>query len=147
MKSNRRIPLAAVCCLIVILSAGCAALSPFTAGEPIEARVKQYMQAQVDGKWDLAYSFVSASSREQMPRERYVNRVGKVAYKGFEIEEIKILPSGDQATVKVRIEISFMGYDFKRAPQTQDWVKEKGDWVVRPQLQSRRTPVEQEKPK
>ena len=42
-----------------------------------------------------------------------------------------MLPSGDQATVKVRIDISFMGYNFKGAPQTQNWVKEKGEWFVK----------------
>ena len=140
MKNNPRTPLAVVCCLIVILLAGCAALSSFVAGEPIEERVKQYMQAQIDGKWGRAYSFLDSSSRETMPQERYVNRTGKLSYKGFAIEEITVLPSGDQATVKVKIDISFMGYDFKKAPQTQTWVKEKGEWVVKLQPQSRRTP-------
>jgi hypothetical protein len=36
--------------------------------------------------------------------------------------------------------ISFMGYDFKRAPQTQNWVKEKGAWFVNSQSQSQKTP-------
>ena len=117
---------------MVILSAGCAALSPITAKqETLEERVKNYMQAQIDGKWDRAYSFFDSSSREKISRESYVHRTRKLSYKGFAIEEITMLPSGDQATVKVRIDISFMGYDFKRAPQTQNWVKEKGEWFVK----------------
>ena len=66
-----------------------------------------------------------------MTRESYVNRTRKLSYKGFKIEEITVLPSGDQATVKVRIDISYMGYNFKGAPQTQNWVKEKGEWFVK----------------
>ena len=138
MNKNRRTLLAALCCLIIILSTGCAALSPVKQ-ETLEERVNKYMQAQIDGKWDRAYAYFDSSSRETISLENYINRTGKVAYKGFEIEEVMVLPSADQATVKVRIDISFMGYDFKRAPQTQNWVKEKGEWFVKAQQQSRRT--------
>ena len=149
MKSNGRTLLAAVCCLMLILSAGCAALSPITAKqETLEERVKNYMQAQIDGKWDRAYSFFDSSSHETVSRESYVHQTRKLSYKGFGIEEIKTLPSGDQATVKVRIDISFMGYDFKGAPQTQNWVKERGEWFVKSEPQSRKTPFDtQEKQK
>ena len=149
MKSNRRTLLAAVCFLMLILSAGCAALSPITAKqETLEERVKNYMQAQIDGKWHRAYSFFDSSSREKVARESYVNHTRNLSYKGFATEEIKMLPSGDQATVKVRIDISFMGYDFKGAPQTQNWVKERGEWFLKSELQSRKTPFDmQEKQK
>jgi hypothetical protein len=149
VKRNGRTLLAAVCCLIVILSAGCAALSPLTAkGETLEERVKNYMQAQIDGKWDLAYSFIDSSSREKVARESYVHRPRNLSYRGFGIEEITMFPAGDQATVKVKIDISTMGYDFKGAPQTQSWIKERGEWFVKSEPQSRRTPFgEQEKPK
>jgi hypothetical protein len=142
---NRRTLLAAICCLMLIWLAGCAALSSLTATkETLEERVKNYMQAQIDGKWDLAYSFFDSSSREKIPRESYVNRAGKLSYKGFAIEEIKILPAGDQATVKVRIDISFMGFDFNRAPHTQNWVHERGDWFFKSEPQSRITPFDKQ---
>ena len=131
-----------MCCLIVILSAGCAALSPpLTAKqETLDERVKNYMQAQIDGKWDRAYSFLDSSSRARVARESYVAKPRKLSYTGFGIEEITVLPAGDQATVKVRIDISFMGFDFKGAPQKQDWVKERGEWFLKSEPQSRRTP-------
>ena len=149
MKSNGRTLLTAACCLMLILSTGCAALSPITAKqETIEERVNNYMQAQIDRKWDRAYSFFDSSSRETVSRESYVNRTRNFSYKGFGIEAIKMLPSGDQAKVEVRIDISFMGYDFKGAPQTQNWVKERGEWFVKYEPQPKTnlfTP--QEKPK
>jgi hypothetical protein len=149
VKSTRRTLSAATGCLILILLAGCAALSPLTTKqETLEERVKNYMQAQIDGKWDYAYSFFDASSRQKVAREGYVHQTRKVSCKGFAIEEITVLPSGDQATVKVRMHISFMGYDFERAPQTQNWVKEKGAWFVNSQPRSRTTPfTTQEKQK
>ena len=144
MKSTRRTLLAAACCLIVILSAGCAALSPVTAQEEslaLDGRVKGYMQAQVERKWDRAYAFLDSSSREKVPRESYVYRPRKVTFKAFTIEEITVLPSGDQATVKVRMDIPYMGYTFKGVSNMQSWVKEKGEWFVKAEPpQSRKNP-------
>jgi hypothetical protein len=130
VKSTGKTLLAAVCCLIMILLAGCAALSP-TKQETLGERVKNYMQAQIDGKWDHAYSFLDSSRQKQISRENYVRQDRKLSYKGFAIEEITLLPSGDQAAVKVRIDISFMGYVFPRAPQTQNWVSENGEWFLK----------------
>ena len=51
---------AALCLLMLILSVGWAALSPIAAKqETLDERVKNYMQAQIDGKWDRAYSFLT----------------------------------------------------------------------------------------
>ena len=149
MKSNGRTLLAAACCLMLILSAGCAGLSPITGKqESLEERVKNYIQAQIDQKWDRAYEFFDSSTREKIARESYVNRTRNLPYKGFTIEEIKMLPSGDQATVKVKIDISYMAYDFKGAPQTQNWIKERGEWFLKSEPQSRKTPFDmQEKQK
>ena len=149
MKSNRRTLLAAACCLMLILSAGCAALSPITAKEePLEERVKNYMQAQMERKWDRAYTFFDSSSREKVARESYVGRIRKANFKAFSIEEIKVLPAGDQATVKVRMDIPYMGYEFKGVSQMQNWVKEKGEWFVKSEFQSQRKPfTPQEKQK
>jgi hypothetical protein len=100
------------------------------------------MQAQIEGKWDRAYSFFDSSSREKVTRESYVKRPRKLSYTGFTIDEIATLPSGEQATVKVRIDISFMGYDFKGAHQTQTWVRESGGWFIQSETRSRKNPFD-----
>ncbi len=147
MKKSGRTLLAAACCLMLILSAGCAALSP-ASRETLEERVKNYMQAQMEGKWDRAYSFFDSSSREKVARESYVNRIRKVNFKAFKIEKIEVLPSGDEATVKVRMDIPYMGYNFEGISQMQSWVKEKGEWFVKSGLQSKRkTFIPEEKQK
>ncbi len=103
------------------------------------------MQAQIGRKWDLAYGFFDSTSREKVARENYVYRTRKLNYRGFAIDEIKMLPSGDQATVKVKIDISYMGYDFKGVSEMQTWVKERGQWFVKSGLQSQKTPFTTEK--
>lgn len=132
MKTNRRLPLAA-CFLMATLALGCAALSPVEETQTLHQRVVQYMQAHVDGKWELAYSYLDSSSRAKVTRESYVKRPRNLPYRGFAVEEVRILPAGDRATVKVKIDVRFMGYDFKGAPQTQEWVREEGEWFVQAQ--------------
>lgn len=126
---------AATACLIVVLFTGCAALSSLIKKqETLEERVKGYMQAQIDKEWDRAYSFFDSASRKEVPRGTYLNQPRKLSYTGFRIEEITVLPSGDQATVRVRIDLLFMGYEFKGdkgGPERQEWVKEKGAWFVK----------------
>jgi hypothetical protein len=130
VKNTERTLWAAVC-LIVILVAGCAALSPqSTKQETIEERVKNFMQAQIDRKWDQAYSFFDASSRKETSRESYLSRPRKLSFKRYEIKEITVLPPGDRATVKVTYDIFMMGFEFQGAAQTQNWVKENGGWFV-----------------
>jgi hypothetical protein len=133
----------AACFLALILSAGCAALSPLTVEqekEKLDERVKNYMQAQIDKKWDRAYTFLDSSFRARVTRETYIATPRKISYTGFRIEEITVLPAGDQATVKVKIDIMVMGFDFKRGDQTQNWIKEKGEWYVKSEPPSQRTP-------
>ena len=147
MRSSKQILSVAASVLLFVMAAGCAALFPPPSRDALAERVKQYMQAQMDEKWDHTYAFFDAATREKTPREQYVARTrkGKVSFSGFEIEEITVLPSGTEATVKVRIDISVMGFNFKRAPQTQKWVVENGEWFVNSEPQ-KGTPFGERKP-
>ena len=132
MKRTERTLQTAAWCLLALLTAGCAALSTLeTKQATLEERVKGYLQAQVDRKWDVAYTFFDSSSREKISRESYLQLPRTVSFTGFTIDQITVLPAGDQATVKVGIDLFVMGYNFPRAPQTQTWVKEAGGWFVR----------------
>jgi hypothetical protein len=149
-SSTRRLFAAGACFLMVILSAGCAALTSMTVKQEtlaLEERVTNYMQAQINKKWDLTYSFFDSSSREKISRESYVYRTRTLSYKKFEIEEITLLPSWDQATVRVKITISFMTYQFTLSPQTQNWVKENGAWFVKYEPRSQKNPFSNQEKK
>ena len=133
---------------MLILSAGCAALSPVKE-EPLEERVKNYTQAQIDRKWSRAYEFLDSSSREKVDRESYISQPRKLPYRKFTIEEITVAPSGDQATVTIKTDIAYKGYFFKGGTHVQHWVKEKGGWFVKSGPPAKKTPFtfHQEKPK
>ena len=148
MKNSGRTLLAAACCLMLILSAGCAALSP-TKEEPLEERVQGYMQAQIDRKWGRAYEYHDSSFREKVDRESYISQPRRLPYRKFTIGEITVAPSGDQATVKVLVDIPYKGITFKGASQIQHWIKEKGGWFIKSAPSSKKNPFtpQQEKQK
>ena len=139
VNNNGRMLLAAACCLMLIFSAGCAALSP-AKEEPLEERVKDYMQAQIDRKWGRAYEFLDSSSREKVDRESYISQPRRLPYRKFTIGEITVTPSGDQATVKILADIPYKGFTFKGASQIQHWVKEKGAWFIKSAPSSKKNP-------
>jgi hypothetical protein len=131
VKNTQRTLWTALCLIVMLAVAGCAALPPQgEKKETLEERVKGYMQAQVDRKWDRAYSYFDAASREKNPRENFVSKPRNVRFGKYEIKEITVAPGGDRATVQVVIDLDMMGYDFKGAPQTQSWIREKGEWVL-----------------
>ncbi len=97
MKSTLRTQMIVACCclLVILVAAGCAALSSTAVKqETLEERVNHYMQAQLEGKWDQAYSFLDSSSREKTSKDLYVQQHDrKLSYKKFEIEGITLIPS------------------------------------------------------
>lgn len=110
---------AAMCCLMAILLAGCAGLTPEPKQESLDERVKNYMQAQIDKDWAKVYSFFHSSYREKMSKEQFTGMVRKLSYKSFTIEGIDMLPSGQEAQVKVRIDLSFMGMSSRGRPRNR----------------------------
>ena len=96
----------------------------------LQDSVGQFMQAQVDGDWEKAYSYYDDSTRKRIPKEKYVTQPRKLFYKNYRIENID-LKGDDRAEVFVKIDISFQGHDFKDAPQKQEWIRKGDKWVLR----------------
>jgi hypothetical protein len=49
----------------------------------------------------------------------------------YKIESIEILPSGNEATVQVKQNISIKVFDFKDQAEKQQWVKEGFSWYLK----------------
>jgi hypothetical protein len=123
--------------LIFILAIGCASLpQKISKEEALRNRVNALMQAKIDGKWDIVYDLYDSSYRKTLSREQFASRSRAMLFKNFSIETIEILPSGTEAKVKVRTDISMKGFDFKGAPENQNWIEENGKWFmkVKPQI-------------
>ena len=124
VKNNGRTLLAAACWLMLILLAGCAALSSLTAkGVPRGKGQKlQRPRSTENGTAPMPFLTILREKYDTGDTLAGPERLNK----GIQIEEIAVLPSGDQETVKVRKDISYMGFNFKAVSHTQHWVKERG---------------------
>lgn len=130
MKFHRT-PIALVPFIALLLLAGCATLQEKKHSQSLEKRVSEYMQAQIDRKWDKVYTFFDSSYRKTVSQESFAQTPRNIAFKAFKVEEIKVSPSENQATVKVKIDIEFQSFTFPDAPQTQKWIKENGNWFLK----------------
>lgn len=115
----------------VILTTGCASFPQQKPEESLKKRVDILMQAKIDGRWDTVYDLYDSSFRKTTHKEKFVYGTKNMHFKNYSIEEIKILPSGKEADVKIKSEISVQGFDFKGVPETQHWIKEKGKWFMK----------------
>lgn len=123
-----RIFVSSVLVTFIAFICGCATLSsPKDEKDVLRDRVVQMMDAKIAGNWDLVYEFYEPASRPKASGEGG-SRPGKGIFKGYTVENLEILESGEEARVKISNDITIQGFDFKGAPETQRWVKVKGKW-------------------
>ncbi len=113
--------------VFVFLSAG-HAFSQQKPEELLRKRVMELMQAKIGGKWDVVYTFYDSNFRNATSKESFLNRPRKMSFKNITIEKIEILPSGKEAKVEVKSDVTMQGFDFKGAPSKQHWIKEEDMW-------------------
>jgi hypothetical protein len=66
---------------------------------------------------------------------RLILSTGCAGLSSITVKQIDMLPSGDQAAVKVRIDVMAMSFNCEGVSQAQDWVTEKGEWFVKSEQQ------------
>jgi hypothetical protein len=111
---------------------GCAALSP-QRDEPmaLKNRVAALHQAKVEGDWSSVYDFFYSGYREKRTKTQFLSKPKGMNFKNFEVGKVEIAPSGDSATVEVKEDFSYQGYEFDGYFKPQTWVKENGEWVFK----------------
>ena len=118
--------------LVFILAIGCASFpQKISKEESLRKRVNALIQAKIDRRWDIVYDLYDSSYKKTLSREQFANRLRTMQFKNFSIETIEILPSGREAEVKLKVDISMKGFDFKDAPEKQHWIEEKGNWFMK----------------
>ena len=116
--------------LIVFFVSGCATMSIKNPEEALRKSVEEYAKAKSEGKWDIVYSFFCPDYRKTISKEEFLGRKRKTKIKAYNIEKVEIQPSGNEAIAFVNYDISFMGFDFKGAPEKQTWILTKRKWYI-----------------
>jgi len=122
--------------MIALASTACAALRSKAPDEALRERVQGMMQAKINKDWGTVYTYFDESFQKRESKEAFSNKIGSMIFKAYTIEKIEILPSGKEATVKIKGDIQAKGFDFKGTPSTQHWIMEGGEWRLQVPLRT-----------
>jgi len=130
----------AICLLGLFVVLGCSSTSSYInkkekSEDLLKQRVEAFMQGKVANNWAAVYDFLDADFKKSMSQEKFAAYPRKTAVVGYTIESTQLIPSGIEADVMVKEDISMRGYTFKGIAKKQHWIIEKGKWVLieRPQ--------------
>jgi hypothetical protein len=99
--------------------------------EALRKRVNEMMNARIGLDWDKVYSYFDSSYRKNESKESFLNKQRGAYTTAFTIEAIEIQPSGNDALVKMKYDLNMKGFDFKNNSETQNWIKEDGQWYLK----------------
>jgi hypothetical protein len=110
---------------------GCATLSSSKDEENVlRDRVVQMMDAKITGNWDLVYNYYDPAFRSRTSKGEFTSE-NRILFKAYAIQKLEIFPSGKEARVEISNDISMQGFDFKDAPEIQQWVNVDGKWYYK----------------
>ncbi|MDA8405180.1 MAG: hypothetical protein M0Z56_13440 [Desulfobacteraceae bacterium] len=128
INSSRKILFFLFIVIISVASAACAVLQSKAPEEALRERVQGMMQAKINKDWGAVYTYFDESFQKRESKEVFSKKIGEIIFKTYTIESIEILPTGKDATVKIKSDIQAKGFDFKGTPETQHWIMEGGEW-------------------
>ena len=98
--------------------------------EALRERVDAMMNARINNDWEKVYTYLDSSYRKNESKDSFLNKKRDANTTTFTIDQIDIQPSGAEATVKLKNDLNMKGFDLKNNLETQNWIKEDGQWYL-----------------
>lgn len=93
-------------------------------------RVEGMMEAKINNDWGGVYDYLEPAYRNIQAKDAFVNKTRDILFTRYAIEAQEVDQNGMKAAVKINFDVSTKGFDFKNNIETQNWVKEEGDWYL-----------------
>ena len=120
--------------LALSLLTGCAGLShkkedPATV---VRNRATAFLQAMTDKDWAAAYEFFESTFKDAVSPELFAVFPRDTEYTGFSVLDVTVSETGKTASVNVTLDIrmSPQGFTFDGIKKVQNWILQKGEWVL-----------------
>lgn len=130
INSKQKILMGFIFLIIGACLSACSVFQFKPAKEVLQSRVQGLMDAKINNEWGTVYEFYASSYKEHYSRDAFLMKSRKSSVLRYEIESIEINPSGDEATVKIKNDMSAMSFEFPGIVMTQKWVKEGWSWYL-----------------
>lgn len=109
----------------------CAGMPFKSSEESLRQRVDQLMNAKAADDWDMVYDFMDSSYRNGVTKQNFLKMNREIRFSNYRFETLDIDPSGNMAVVKVKYDMSVKVFDFKDQMETQQWIREDGEWYLK----------------
>ncbi len=119
-----------------LLVSACQSLPVLTPEQALEKRVTGRMTAMVAQNWAAVYDYSDLDYKKQVPKENFVGMNRDILFSDFSVVSIKIGPSGEDAVVVVKYNMTVMSFDVKDRKETQNWLKTDGQWYYQMKMKS-----------
>ena len=97
----------------------------------LRRRVEACWRAKLNKNWTVVYKFMCQNYKKHVSKDRFIASAN-LNLTGFRIQKVRLFPEEKRAKVLVSFDIEVMGFAFKGARISEDWVWEKGNWFVCP---------------
>ena len=129
MKSNRqKINLLILLTMAMFLISACQSLPFQSPDQVLKARVTLMMAARCDQDWAEVYEYLAPEYKSKVSKANFLGVKRDVLYGNPTIESIKIGPSGNEAVVTVKYDMTVMSFDVAGHREIQEWVKTGSEW-------------------
>jgi len=95
----------------------------------VRKNIEGLMAAKINGEWDKVYDYFDSNFKSKIKKKSFANP-NKAKFKNYNIEYIKVDPSGQWVDALVKADMNIKSYDLKGVPEQQHWIIEKGKWVL-----------------
>ena len=137
MKSNRQeINLLILWIMVMSFISACQSLPLQSPEQVLQNRVTRMMAARGNQNWAEVYEYLAPDYQNRISQGKFVGMPRNVLYGDFVLESIKIGPSGNEAVVTVKYDMTVMSFDVKGRSETQEWVKTGGKWYYQMKVET-----------
>lgn len=129
MKINSfKIILLILVTMSLLLISACQSLPFRTSEQTLQTRVTGMMAERVAQDWAGVYEYLNPDYKIKVTKGNFVGMNREILYNDFAVESMVIAPSGIDAVVKTKYDMSVMGFDVADHSETQNWKKIDGKW-------------------
>ena len=121
--------------LILMVTAICmcaCSTLPFRSSEDsLRTRVEEMMNARINDEWDKVYDYLDPGYRNRISKTNFINIRREMDFTKYSIISVEVQPSGKEAFVQIKQDMSMKVFEFKDQPEKQHWVKDGFSWYLK----------------
>jgi len=114
--------------MALFLISACQSL-PFQPPEQVLQKLAAgMMAARVAQDWGQVYQYLAPDYKNRVSKENFLGKKRDIQFGDFTVESVEIGPSGKEAVITVKYDMTVMSFNVANKRITQNWVKTGGKW-------------------